>query len=160
LLDHTEPIRRSEAGAVLVLGVLSHDPLDRPRIVGALVGDHSTGTVASPASIAARVRRRVPRDEFVAIWVETERRVEAQSRAQRGDAYTTGVARTCRWLATAFVPTIHVAATVAAGTSAMVTAVPAAAAVGGPAFYVDAQLYRTVGTPTDLGLMKSVGPGR
>lgn len=48
---------------------------------------------------------RVPRDEFVAVWVEAERRVEAQSRAQQGDAYTTGVARTCRWLATAFVPT-------------------------------------------------------
>jgi hypothetical protein len=80
-----------------------------------------------------------------------------QSRAQRGDAYTTGVARTCRWLATAFVPTIHVAATIAAGAPAMVTA---AAAVGGPAFYVDGQLYRTVGTPTDLGLMKSVGHGR
>jgi hypothetical protein len=30
------------------------------------------------------------------------------------------------------------------------TAVPAAAGVGGPAFYVDGQLYRTVGTPTDL----------
>jgi hypothetical protein len=27
---------------------------------------------------------------------------------------------------------------------------PAAAGVGGPAFYVDGQVYRTVGTPTDL----------
>jgi hypothetical protein len=34
---------------------------------------------------------------------------------------------------------------------AMATAVnPAAAGVSGPAFFVDGQLYRTVGTPTDL----------
>lgn len=41
------------------------------------------------------------------------------------------------------------------GASAVVGAVgmaaaPASAGVGGPAFYVDGQLYRTVGTPTDL----------
>jgi len=29
-------------------------------------------------------------------------------------------------------------------------ATPAVAGVGGPAFYVDGELYRTVGTPTDL----------
>jgi hypothetical protein len=29
-------------------------------------------------------------------------------------------------------------------------AAPASAGVGGPAFYVDGQVYRTVGTPTDL----------
>lgn len=32
----------------------------------------------------------------------------------------------------------------------LATAAPAAAGVSGPAFYVDNQLYRTVGTPTDL----------
>jgi hypothetical protein len=40
LLNHTVPIRGGEAGAVLVLGLLPHDPLHRPGIVGALVGDH------------------------------------------------------------------------------------------------------------------------
>jgi len=32
----------------------------------------------------------------------------------------------------------------------VVMAIPAAAGVTGPAFYVDGELYRTVGTPTDL----------
>jgi hypothetical protein len=41
----------------------------------------------------------------------------------------------------------------AAGLAAVATlgvATPALAGVGGPAFYVDGVLYRTVGTPTDL----------
>jgi hypothetical protein len=45
--------------------------------------------------------------------------------------------------------TLAVATCVAA--AAALTAMPAAhAGVGGPAFYVDGTLYRTVGTPTDL----------
>jgi len=41
---------------------------------------------------------------------------------------------------------------VAAGIAGLLAGLgaPAAAGVGGPAFYVDGQLYRTVGTPTDL----------
>jgi hypothetical protein len=41
---------------------------------------------------------------------------------------------------------------VGAGLGALIVgiATPASAGVGGPAFYVDGQLYRTVGTPTDL----------
>jgi hypothetical protein len=39
-------------------------------------------------------------------------------------------------------------ATAAAGLA--IIAAPASAGVGGPAFYVNGQLYRTVGTPTDL----------
>ena len=41
---------------------------------------------------------------------------------------------------------------VGAGLGALVVgiAAPASAGVGGPAFYVDGQLYRTVGTPTNL----------
>jgi len=38
----------------------------------------------------------------------------------------------------------------AAGGVAGAGAAPASAGVGGPAFYVDGQVYRTVGTPTDL----------
>jgi hypothetical protein len=38
----------------------------------------------------------------------------------------------------------------AASTTAVVLAAGAQAGVGGPAFYVDGQAYRTVGTPTDL----------
>jgi hypothetical protein len=38
----------------------------------------------------------------------------------------------------------------ATGGVAAVGVAPASAGVGGPAFYVDGQLYRTVGTPTDL----------
>src|SRR6266540_10041 len=34
--------------------------------------------------------------------------------------------------------------------AALALAAPAAAGVTGPSFYVDGQLYRTVGTPTDL----------
>jgi hypothetical protein len=46
-----------------------------------------------------------------------------------------------------------VAATVFAVATIGATAIgvaPASASVGGPAFYVDGQVYRTVGTPTDL----------
>jgi len=43
-----------------------------------------------------------------------------------------------------------IAAFGAAAVVAAVVAAPASAGVGGPAFYVDGQLYRTVGTPTDL----------
>ncbi len=39
---------------------------------------------------------------------------------------------------------------VAATGAAVGAAAPASAGVGGPAFYVDGDLYRTVGTPTDL----------
>jgi hypothetical protein len=42
------------------------------------------------------------------------------------------------------------AAATAACALVSITAIPAPAGVGGPAFYVDGQLYRTVGTPTDL----------
>ena len=49
---------------------------------------------------------RVPRDEFAAVWAEVERRCEEQYRMDRADWYTTGVALTCEWLATAIVPTI------------------------------------------------------
>jgi hypothetical protein len=42
-----------------------------------------------------------------------------------------------------------VGASAVVGAVGLVTA-PASAGVGGPAFYVDGQLYRTVGTPTDL----------
>jgi hypothetical protein len=45
--------------------------------------------------------------------------------------------------------TALVAASAVVGAVGLVTA-PASAGVGGPAFYVDGQLYRTVGTPTDL----------
>ena len=38
----------------------------------------------------------------------------------------------------------------AAAVAVGLVAAPASAGVGGPAFYVDGQLYRTVGTPTDL----------
>jgi len=38
----------------------------------------------------------------------------------------------------------------AVGGVAAAGAVPVSAGVGGPAFYVDGQVYRTVGTPTDL----------
>jgi hypothetical protein len=41
-------------------------------------------------------------------------------------------------------------AVIAAFGAAAAVAAPASAGVGGPAFYVDGQLYRTVGTPTDL----------
>jgi hypothetical protein len=44
--------------------------------------------------------------------------------------------------------TAAVVAVAAAG--AAVGTAPASAGVGGPAFYVDGDLYRTVGTPTDL----------
>lgn len=48
-------------------------------------------------------------------------------------------------------PSRRILATAAAGAAASVAfAVPALAGVGGPAFYVDGELYRTVGTPTDL----------
>ncbi|MGH3072777.1 MAG: hypothetical protein ACRDNB_10985 [Gaiellaceae bacterium] len=40
--------------------------------------------------------------------------------------------------------------TVIAATAAALLASTAGAGVGGPAFYVDGTLYRTVGTPTDL----------
>jgi hypothetical protein len=43
---------------------------------------------------------------------------------------------------------LALAAAVAAVTAGL--AAPASAGVGGPAFYVDGTLYRTVGTPTDL----------
>jgi hypothetical protein len=46
-------------------------------------------------------------------------------------------------LAATGLSTVFVAATIVAGGAA-------SAGVGGPAFYVDHQLYRTVGTPTDL----------
>ncbi len=36
------------------------------------------------------------------------------------------------------------------GASAVAGVAPVSAGVGGPAFYVDGQVYRTVGTPTDL----------
>ena len=39
---------------------------------------------------------------------------------------------------------------VAAGGVVAAGLTPASAGVGGPAFYVDGQVYRTVGTPTDL----------
>lgn len=42
-----------------------------------------------------------------------------------------------------------VGATAVVGTAAILAA-PASAGVGGPAFYVDGEVYRTVGTPTDL----------
>jgi hypothetical protein len=48
-----------------------------------------------------------------------------------------------RLLTTSGVSTGALLAALAAGS-------PALAGVGGPAFYVDHQLYRTVGTPTDL----------
>lgn len=38
----------------------------------------------------------------------------------------------------------------AIGVTAAAGVAPASAGVGGPAFYVDGQVYRTVGTPTDL----------
>lgn len=38
----------------------------------------------------------------------------------------------------------------AAGAVAAVGVAPVSAGVGGPAFYVDGQVYRTVGTPSDL----------
>jgi hypothetical protein len=38
----------------------------------------------------------------------------------------------------------------AAAATMVAAAAPAAAGVSGPAFYADGQLYRTVGTPTDL----------
>jgi hypothetical protein len=41
-------------------------------------------------------------------------------------------------------------AAVAAAAGTAIVAAPASAGVGGPAFYVDGQLYRTAGTPTDL----------
>jgi hypothetical protein len=41
-------------------------------------------------------------------------------------------------------------AVAAAAAGLAITAAPASAGVGGPAFYVNGQLYRTVGTPTDL----------
>lgn len=44
---------------------------------------------------------------------------------------------------------LGVAAGLATGTILWI-ATPASAGVGEPAFYVDGQLYRTVGTPTDL----------
>ncbi len=48
-------------------------------------------------------------------------------------------------------PTRRILATTAAGAAASVAfAVPALAGVRGPAFYVDGEFYRTVGTPTDL----------
>jgi hypothetical protein len=37
-----------------------------------------------------------------------------------------------------------------AAAAVLTVAAPASAGVGGPALYVDGQLYRTVGTPTDL----------
>ena len=42
---------------------------------------------------------RVPRDEFVAVWARAEE-------LAHGDWYAAGVARTCRWVACAFVPTL------------------------------------------------------
>lgn len=48
-------------------------------------------------------------------------------------------------------PSRRILTTAAAGAAASVAfAVPALAGVSGPAFYVDGELYRTVGTPTDL----------
>src|SRR5262245_54513766 len=41
-------------------------------------------------------------------------------------------------------------AAAAAAAGLAIGATPASAGVGGPAFYVNHQLYRTVGTPTDL----------
>jgi len=41
-------------------------------------------------------------------------------------------------------------AVAAAAAGLAIVAAPASAGVGGPAFYVNHQLYRTVGTPTDL----------
>jgi hypothetical protein len=41
-------------------------------------------------------------------------------------------------------------AVAAAAAGLAIAATPASAGVGGPAFYVNGQLYRTVGTPTDL----------
>jgi hypothetical protein len=41
-------------------------------------------------------------------------------------------------------------AAVVAAVGLAIVATPASAGVGGPAFYVNGQLYRTVGTPTDL----------
>jgi hypothetical protein len=41
-------------------------------------------------------------------------------------------------------------AAVAAAAGLAIAQAPASAGVGGPAFYVNGQLYRTVGTPTDL----------
>jgi hypothetical protein len=41
-------------------------------------------------------------------------------------------------------------AAVVAAVGLAIVAAPASAGVGGPAFYVNGQLYRTVGTPTDL----------
>jgi len=49
-------------------------------------------------------------------------------------------------------PRMRTIGALAAGVAGLVVGLgaPAAAGVGGPAFYVDGQLYRTVGTPTDL----------
>src|SRR4030095_16754130 len=41
-------------------------------------------------------------------------------------------------------------AVAAAAAGLAIAQAPASAGVGGPAFYVNGQLYRTVGTPTDL----------
>jgi hypothetical protein len=49
---------------------------------------------------------RVPRDEFAAVWAEVERLYDEKARTGQDDWYTTGVALTCEWLATAIVPSI------------------------------------------------------
>ncbi len=56
---------------------------------------------------------------------------------------TAGMSRTQRLLATAAAMLLALLATIA-------FAAPAYAGVTGPAFYVDGELYRTVGTPTDF----------
>lgn len=52
-------------------------------------------SAADIANIPAR-NLRVSRAEFVAVWIAAERDLD-----RRPDWYTTGVARTCRWLACA-----------------------------------------------------------
>ena len=66
------------------------------------VGRVSLDSVDVTAEDVARIPRtnlRVPRDEFIAVWVAAERCQEEQARCGVSDWYAGAVAVTCRWLA-------------------------------------------------------------